>query len=170
MRDPKTKVTTVEFEETPESAPYVVGEITSIDDEGRAFVVYPGNRLVPVVARSVVDAPAPAGEHPDALIGTPVLLAFESGDSDRPIILGFVRDALRPESVRPEVRFDPDAERDVVVDGERIVLEGKREILLRCGKSTVLLRRDGKVMVRGEDVLSRSAGPNRVKGASIKLN
>ncbi len=86
------------------------------------------------------------------------------------IILGFLSDALRPEPVRPELQLDLGAERDVVVDGERIVFEAKQEVLLRCGKSTILMRRDGKVLVRGSDVLSRSSGPNRVKGASIKLN
>jgi hypothetical protein len=170
MREPKAEIATVRFEESEEPATHVVGEIAAIDERGRASVVFPGNRILPVPARSVVDAPARAGEHPDALIGAPVLLVFEGGDPAKPIILGFVSDVLRPEPARPELRLDLGEERDVVVDGKRIVLEAEQEVLLRCGKGTILMRRDGKVMVRGTDVLSRSTGPNRVKGASVKLN
>ncbi len=147
-----------------------VGEIAAIDEEGRAHVTFAGSHGVPVPARSVVDAPARAGEAPESLVGAPVLLLFENGDPHRPIIVGIIRDELRPAPVRPEVRLDLDENRDVLVDGERLVFDAKREVLLRCGKSTVLLRRDGKVLIRGTHLVSRASGPNRIKGGSINLN
>ena len=99
-----------------------------------------------------------------------VLLAFDSGEPDRPVIVGLVRDTLQPDAVRPEVSLDLGKNRDVVVDGRRLVFEAKQEILLRCGKSSILLRRDGKVLIRGAHLVSRSSGPNRIKGGSISLN
>ena len=148
----------------------VVGAIESIDEDGRASVSFPGNHGVHVPARSAIDAPARAGEHPDALVGAPVLLSFEEADPNRPIIIGVVRDTLRPEPARPEVRLEMGQDRDVVVDGQRLVFDAKHEVVLRCGKSTIVMQRDGKVLIRGTNLVSRSSGPNRIKGGSINLN
>ena len=147
-----------------------VGHIAAIDDEGRALVQFEGCHGVPVVARSIVDAPARAGEHPDAIIGAAVLLVFEDGQATRPIIVGLVRDQLRPEPTRPELRLDLDENRDVIVDGQRLVFDAKQEVLLRCGKSTISLQRDGKVLIRGSHLVSRASGQNRIKGGNINLN
>ena len=49
-------------------------------------------------------------------------------------------------------------------------VEADRQIELRCGKASLTLRRDGKVVVRGTHVVSASSGPNKIKGASVALN
>jgi hypothetical protein len=170
MAKKKTKISAICSEEQADFSTHRVGEIIAIDEEGCAHVSFPGNHGVPVRARSVVDAPARAGEHPDALVGAPVLLVFESGDPNRPIIVGLLREELRPEPSRPEVSLDLGKNRDVVIDGQRLVFDAKREVLLRCGKSTILLQRDGKVLIRGTHLVSRASGPNRIKGGSISLN
>jgi hypothetical protein len=149
---------------------HLTGKIAGLDEAGRALVTFEGCHDVPVLAQSTVDAPAPAGEHPDALIGARVLLVFESGEPTRPIIVGILRDQLRPEARRPELRLDMDANRDVVVDGQRLVFDAREEVLLRCGKSTISLQRDGKVLIRGSHLVSRASGPNRIKGGNINLN
>lgn len=170
MSDEKAKISDIGSEERADFSVHRVGSIAAVDEAGRARVTFPGSHGVPVTARSILDAPARAGEHPDALVGTPVLLVFEEGDAHRPIIVGLLRDALRPEPVRPELSLDLDKNRDVVIDGERLVLDAKQEVLLRCGKSTILLRRDGKVLIRGTHLVSRASGPNRIKGGSVSLN
>lgn len=170
MARKKSQVSAIRAEEQTGFSTHRVGEIVAVDEEGCAHVTFPGNHGVPVRARSVVDAPARAGEHPDALVGAPVLLVFENGDPNLPIIAGLVREELRPEPVRPEVSLDLGKNRDVVVDGQRLVFDAKQEVLLRCGKSTILLQRDGKVLIRGTHLVSRASGPNRIKGGSISLN
>jgi hypothetical protein len=170
MAERKAKVRAIRKEERADFSKHSVGAIAAIDEKGRAQVSFPGNHGVPVRARSVLDTPARAGEHPQALVGAPVLLVFEQGDPNRPIIVGLLREELRPEPVRSEVSLDLGEERDVVVDGQRLVFEGKQEVLLRCGKSSVLLRRDGKVLIRGSHLVSRASGTNKIKGGSISLN
>ena len=170
MTEKRTSISRIRAEELADLSTHQVGAIASIDEQGRASVVFPGSHGVPVLARSVIDAPARAGEHPQVLIGAPVLLAFDNGEPDRPVIVGLVRDTLRPDAVRPEVSLDLGKNRDVVVDGQRLVFEAKQEVLLRCGKSSILLRRDGKVVIRGAHLVSRSSGPNKIKGGSIQLN
>jgi len=147
-----------------------VGRIADVDEDGRPLVTFPGNQGEPVLARSTLDAPARAGEDPERLRDEPVLLVFENGDPGLPIIVGLVRQTLRPDPVRPEMELDVGASRDVVVDGHRLVLEGKREILFRCGKSSMLLRPDGKVLIRGTHLVSRASGPNKIRGGSVDIN
>ena len=71
-----------------------------------------------------------------------------------PLILGLIQPPL------PEVE----------ADGEKLVLEARREVTLRCGKASITMTADGRVTIRGTQVLSRSDGPNRVQGASVQLN
>ena len=50
------------------------------------------------------------------------------------------------------------------------MLTAEREIELRCGKSSLVLTRAGKVLIRGAYLLSRSSGVNRIKGGSVQIN
>jgi len=59
---------------------------------------------------------------------------------------------------------------EVLVDGERLIFDAKKEIVLRCGEASITLTRAGKVLIKGAYVVSRSSGANKIKGASIALN
>jgi len=169
-RDQSDKIAPIHDDARSAFRGHLVGEIASVDDEGRAFVTFPGCHGVPARARSVVGAPLRAGQHPEDLVGAPVLLVFEEGDPGRPIILGILHDRVCPEAQRPELEIEMGKARDVVVDGQRLVFDAQQEILLRCGKSSLVLRRDGKVLVRGAHLVSRATGTNKIKGGSISLN
>ncbi len=149
----------------------VVGQIVRISAEGVAWVDFPGNPAgVAVEARSTLDAAASPTAAADALVGHAVLLCFENADPQLPIVCGLVRARLQPKPSIPAVTLERGALKDVLVDGRQLVFSAQQQILLRCGKSSVLLRKDGKVVIRGTNVLSRSSGPNKIKGASIDLN
>jgi hypothetical protein len=106
----------------------VVGEIAQIDDVGRPHVVFPGNEILPTVARSTLSrAELPRGGV-DALLGASVLLLFEQGDVGLPIIVGFVSDRLPIESLELGEAVSR-ADADVDLDGRRVVLEGQQERL-----------------------------------------
>lgn len=99
-------------------------------------------------------------------IGASVVIAFEGGDARRPIVLGVVQDRL---SSPPHV---DEASRGVTVhaDDERYEIKAEREIVLRCGDASITLTRAGKVIIKGNYVLTRSTGPNRIKGAVVDIN
>jgi len=87
-----------------------------------------------------------------------LVTALDSGAS---IIAGFVHtldDELDPSEVV------------VHVDGDRLVLQGRKEIELRCGQSSIVLRSSGELELRGEKIVSRARGANIVTGGSIRLN
>ncbi len=128
----------------------VIGRFCGRDEAGAPLVDFPGNPLSsPLPARSTV-----ALSDSDA--GRPLALLFEDGQLRLPVVVG----VLQPDA--------PAA--TATVDGREVVLEGKERVELRCGKAKIVLTKDGKVLVKGTDILSRSEGPNRLKGASIQLN
>lgn len=119
-------------------------EIVGIAADGRAQVLIPSLGETPLVALSLVPVPAEA-------LGR---LAAVTMMDDAPLILGLIQPPV------PEVE----------ADGETLVLGARREVTLRCGKASIHLTADGRVTIRGTQVLSRSDGPNRVQGASVQLN
>jgi uncharacterized protein (DUF2345 family) len=56
------------------------------------------------------------------------------------------------------------------VDGKRVRVTAQDEIVLQCGSASVTLRRNGRVIIRGTYVESRSEGTNRIKGGQVQIN
>ena len=92
-----------------------------------------------------------------AAAGAEVVLAFADGASAGPIVLGLVETSM-PEVVEAQV------------DGKRVVIEGKDEVVLKCGAASLTLRANGKVVIRGAYVESHASGTNRIKGGSVQIN
>ena len=59
---------------------------------------------------------------------------------------------------------------EVDADGERFVVSAKEQIVLRCGKASLTLTRDGKVLIQGAYLSSRSSGVLRLKAGSVQIN
>jgi hypothetical protein len=106
-------------------------------------------------------------EHLDAAIARcqQVVLLFEHGDRTRPIIVGFLETI--PPPAQP-VESTPVVEADV--DGKRVRVTARDEIVLQCGNASITLRRNGRVIIRGTYVESRSDGTNRIKGGQVQIN
>lgn len=132
-----------------------IGVLLGFGELGEPLVVFAGNRKDAAVAARTTAALAASD------IGREVALLFEGGDPERPLVIGRVlREADPPPA--PSV--------EVVRDGERLELTADQELVLRCGKATITLTRDGKVLIRGAYISSWSTGANRVKGGSVHLN
>jgi hypothetical protein len=59
---------------------------------------------------------------------------------------------------------------ELVVDGDRKQFEASREIVLRCGKASITLCSNGRLIIRGTYVETRSSGTNRIKGGAVLIN
>jgi hypothetical protein len=141
---------------------HLVGQLLGME-AGIARVTFPRNPHGPLSARSVVDLPASVGAE-----GVPVLLVFEGERSDQPIIVGVLRSPAG--KVEPQAAPSEAAPREALIDGKRVVLSAADEIVLRCGKASIALRRNGRVVIRGAYVETRAEGVNRVKGGSVQIN
>ena len=128
----------------PRSRELVIADIVAIVDrrpvlriDGR--IVHDCTALVDVDARDV---------------GRRAAVQFERGNSERPVVLGLVRDPTREEAKPPA----------------SLTIQCTREIALRCGEASIVLGADGKIVISGAHVVSRSTGVNRVNGASVQIN
>jgi hypothetical protein len=117
------------------------------------------------------DQPAPAAQPARATldlhgahIGRPAVLMFEEGDPSRPIVVGCLHDA-KANGV-PAVPGHVETE----ADGQRLVVSAKDQIVVRCGKASITLTKEGKVVVQGEYVSTHSSGVLRLKGGSVHIN
>jgi hypothetical protein len=136
----------------------LTGVLIGFKNDGAVpLVIFPGQpQSAAVPARTTVDL---QGSH----IGRQVVLMFDGGDPMRPIVLGSIRgEAAAPAEQPGQVEVD--------VDGERLLISAKEQLVLRCGKASITLTKAGKVLIQGAYVSSRSTGVNRIKGGSVQLN
>lgn len=43
-------------------------------------------------------------------------------------------------------------------------------LVIECGQSSIILTKDGKVQIKGNNLLSRARGINKIKGAGVNIN
>lgn len=140
-----------------------VGLLVSVDKDGQIVVDYPANPVHPLYARSVIDI-GMADENKETL------LAFENGNPQLPIIIGLIKKQPVITETSKEVLLNRENVKDITIDGERIIFDAKKEIVLRCGEGSVKIRQDGKVIIKGTNIVSRAKATNKIKGAAVNIN
>ncbi len=169
---------------TPALSPaeVIIGNIETIDSQGQPMVYYagiPGDQALPAISTVAVTA-----QH----IGRQAALLFANGDPSSPVIIGLVYSPLHelleintstsiseaePIATNTEsTNTEPDTttQQDATIDGKRVVLEGKEEIVLKCGDASITLTKAGKISIRGKYLINRSSGVNRIMGGSVQVN
>lgn len=56
------------------------------------------------------------------------------------------------------------------IDGRRVRIVAKDEIVLECGNASITLRRNGRIVIKGTYVETCSEGTNRIKGGQVRIN
>jgi hypothetical protein len=146
------------------------GRIVALDEGGQVFIGVEGaGKAAPAVLAVAIDRAALR-----AAMDTrqDVFVLFENGDVAKPVIVGLVPSPRAPDqasgiATRNKV-LPLTVEADV--DGRRVKLIAKDELVLECGKASITLRRNGRVVVRGTDVETRAEGANRIKGGQVRIN
>ena len=132
-----------------------VGEVCGSNDAGQPLVRWgPGQQgsAAQVAWSSMLPVWA-------ACVGVRVILVFEDGQADRPIVLGLL-------DAPPEQSDEPDR----VAKPQRLRVESEKELVIECGKAKIALRSDGRIEIRGGHLISRSSGPNKIKGGTVHIN
>lgn len=140
---------------------HAVGRLVAWIDGSGPQVTFDG-AAGPTVARTIV--PLDAATVAAAIAeDRQVLLAFDGGRADAPIIVGL----LEPD---PRTATPSGPAVDATVDGQRVVVRGTDEIVLQCGLSSITLRRNGRVVIRGVEIETRARGTNKIRGGSVLIN
>lgn len=131
----------------------VLGEVVGTTSDGRPLVrVTPGS--APCAATFAGFGPAPDWRLHQ---GARAVLAFVDGDARQPLVLGVLGGATATTTAPAPLP-------------RTLKIAAGEELTIECGKSKIHLRADGRIEIRGEHLVSRSRGPNKVKGGSVHLN
>lgn len=100
----------------------------------------------------ICDVLLPGGSGVPVLAPGDRVLVVHLARSERPVVLGRIG-RYTDQSVNAQV-----------------TIEATECLTLRCGEASVDLRADGKVMIRGEDVLVRAKGTKRIRAGTVSIN
>ena len=161
----------------------IIGTLTGLDNQGKALVDFAGN-LKDIAITAISTSPISL-QHS----GRQVALLFDNNDLEKPIIVGLIHNPLQDILDNFELgnvdtssnnidvsELDQNSEQplstvdDMLLDGERLVFEAKKEIVLKCGESSITLTKAGKILIKGKYLLNRSSGVNRIVGGSVQIN
>jgi hypothetical protein len=134
-----------------------LARLQALGPRGEPWITHGAAKRKPVKARSVVAL------RPE-LVGRDVLVCIAEPERV-PVIIGFLQDLVLAPS--PHENAEPLA---LEVDRERIVLSARQEVVLRCGPGSITLTADGKVVVRGVEVVSSANRTNRIRGGAVRIN
>lgn len=135
--------------------------VLRITPEGEIWVEnYPEGLPIPCDFLKTSSSPPPH-LNPEDL----VLYAMDEIES-RGYVLGVIKKYQANEDMANNQLTHPNIEQDL----REIKFNAKERIELRCGKSSLTLNKDGKVVIKGVQVTSRAREVNKVKGAAVQIN
>lgn len=135
---------------TPQAAnrPYAA-ELLELAEDGTLIVRDGAGRTQACDWLAHAAAPAVQLNPGDRLLVQPL------GATERPVVMGCIGSytAPLPATLAPHV-----------------AIESAESLSLTCGESSIELRADGKVLIRGDDVLVRAKGTQRIRAGSVSIN
>jgi hypothetical protein len=151
----------------------VSAEIASAATIQRAIVVEPDRGGATVVRYEgyhedvmTCDRLVVAGSQGQRLTPGDSVLVWRSGlDDEKGVILGRIGNS---ETMPREAAPDTAPQADTIP--EELVLEAGRSLTLRVGDGSITLRADGKILIKGKDLVSHAQRTNRIKGGSVAIN
>lgn len=148
----------------PCPAEIITGHLQGIDGEGRVLFLPEQSNATPVPVS--IGVAIPDGTLiPAARKLQRALVVRTTDNPSRLVLIGLVR-----ERVESGARDAAPGQLEVKVDGETLRLTAEREIELRCGNASLILRQSGRVILKGTHVVTSSTGPLKVKGATVEIN
>jgi hypothetical protein len=143
-----------------------IARVDRVDASGRVLVRL-ADTAEPVVAR-LIEGINRARLFNTTGAGREVLVFLDGGRMEKPVIVGLLEletaEAVTVHSTghKPETAAGSRQ--------ERVLIEALAELVLKCGTGSITLRKDGKIILRGTHLLSRSSGPIRIKGGHVEIN
>jgi len=127
----------------------VIGIYISTDADGRIWL------KLPIGKEDLVSAASCLCDLSGQQAGTKLAVMFVEGRIELPVVVGPVF-----------AEFDQGHKKIP----EKVEICASEQIVLKCGKATLRLQGDGSAVIRGEKVVSRASGTNRIRGGNVQIN
>jgi hypothetical protein len=124
-------------------------ELLAVRDDGRLHLRLTDGREQEcdwLETGAAVNPPLAAGD---------TLLVLPQRGRDAGVVLGRIGRYRTPVAAQPQAR---------------VTIEATDALSLKCGDASIELRADGKLTVKGEDVLVRARGTQRIKAGTVNIN
>jgi len=144
-----------------------IRKVVNITDQGEVFIEKFGSSSRPLRARVVSGLHAKSGGA-TLNSGDKALVVYENGDPELPIIVGTIDE--RFDIAPPADKAPAERRKEISFKGKRINFESSDEVVINCGDATIIMKKDGKIVLRGKEIISRAARNNKIKGGTVKIN
>lgn len=102
-------------------------------------------------------------DDPDRLIGGHVIFAPPPNDNALGCVLGVIGTVMHSVTETSD-------DSNKTIKGKSIEIIAEDKLVIQCGEGKITIGPDGTVIIRGQRVLSRAKGVNKVKGAAVQIN
>lgn len=141
------ETTDLHFDRVSQAGTRIVRSIVSeIHDDGTISIEHPNGQYCDMLETSEGKVRLAVGDS--------VLVWFSDDPEDRGIIVGRVGPTLAPPLDLPE----------------ELVIKARKNLTIECGEGSITLRGDGKILIKGKDLVSRAQRMNRIKGGAVAIN
>lgn len=89
---------------------------------------------------------------------------YEPGD---PVLVW--RESETDGTVLGKIGLQGDAS-ETAQEADEVVLEARKRLTLRVGGGSITIREDGKILIKGKDLVSHAKRMNRIRGGSVAIN
>lgn len=67
-------------------------------------------------------------------------------------------------------RIEPASEANDADVPDEIVIEAAKNLTLKVGDGSITIREDGRILIKGKDLVSHAKRMNRIRGGSVEIN
>jgi len=110
---------------------------------------------------------------PPPVVGTGdiVLYVKPDNDQDAGYVLGLVESPLAQAQCAEVATSEPDKPPTITQIKDDVVhIKANKGLVIECGQGTLIITEDGRIQIKGNEVLSRAKGLNRIRGAAVSIN
>lgn len=127
------------------------GEVVNITESGTVIASFDGDGA-PRPCELLVTTES----TPPILVPGDRVLIWSAANSGLAVVLGRIGPTLgaAPEPATPDT----------------LTIEAKQSLTLRVGEGSITLREDGRILIRGKDLVSHAQRMNRIKGGAVSIN
>jgi len=111
-----------------------------------------------------------AGALPSINADDIVIYRVPEMDEEFGVVLGVVEKYAQYDDKVAKKISKRDISQMTTLEDKVLHIKADDGLVIECGKSSIILTKDGKVQIKGNDLLSRANRMNKIKGAGVNIN